>query len=451
MHVLKPILIIIYKKEQIDSIIETRLLNPLNHNRKIIIYTFKNIAPALNSLTDYDVRTIPQFPKILKKSGILLSSSILWRYRDRSIAHLRRANMTFGSPMTRANAHYPTIPVDQKIPEYKRLLVRLCSNIYTIRVLSLIRKLFVNKYMSKSFGELGFNVNTFQCVILPYSGYLESDFDDFVNFFRSSALKVIAIQINWDHLSTKSYINSSPDFMCVWGKQSLGHASNIQKLTKTKVNIIGSPRVVPYFINSDLYEEFRSIPRQLRAKIKLPFIFYTGSGDGIYDRGILDKTLSVIGANSEYDLVYRPHPRARNKLTPVELNFFKSQGVIINDPNTSRQSVFDHCGLVLNADLMINHCSTMLVESLLANTKVLLPTFVDKELDYDFSDALDNWAHLVGLEGFPNVFISKSAENFHLDFLSALNAPRADSSRASNWICKKIDPSDELLKIVNSI
>jgi hypothetical protein len=170
-----------------------------------------------------------------------------------------------------------------------------------------------------------------------------------------------------------------------------------------------------------------------------PYVLFTGTGDGIDDEFLLRETmhiLSTLDSKKTFSLVYRPHPFTRNRISSEFENEIQNSGVLI-DSSLSSRSVFHHCPLVANAALVINQFSTMLLEALTCNVKVLLPTFVSRRVNYDYSGAINEWHHFMGLRMIPNVFISLDSLEYRNDLKRALISAPAQSANTVSWM---IDP-----------
>jgi hypothetical protein len=206
--------------------------------------------------------------------------------------------------------------------------------------------------------------------------------------------------------------------------------------------------MTPYFSTELDYEKYKKIPLQLSSRLINPYVFFAGTGEGIDDLFIVDNILEII-KNKSLSLIYRPHPNTREPLTQKNLIDYTKKGVIIDNSSESKQ-VFYHCGVVMNCELLITQYSTTLLEALLCNKKVLLPGFLHRSVNYDYTDAVNTWAHFIGLPAFPNVFRSSTQNTFSEDFIQALESPSLDSSLCANWMCAPIDSRVVLKEITYS-
>jgi hypothetical protein len=177
-----------------------------------------------------------------------------------------------------------------------------------------------------------------------------------------------------------------------------------------------------------------------------PYVLVTGTGDGIDDEFLLRETMHILptlDSKKTFSLIYRPHPFTRNRISPEFQNEIQQLGVLI-DASHSSHSVFHHCPLIANAALVINQFSTMLLEALTCNVKVLLPTFVSRQVNYDYSGAVNEWHHFMGLRLIPNVFISFNSLEYRNDLRRALNSTPAQSANTVSWMIDS-RPSKNLL------
>ncbi len=61
--------------------------------------------------------------------------------------------------------------------------------------------------------------------------------------------KTVVLIDNWDNLSSKTAFIENPDYLGVWGTQSVGFAKDIHQMTNDKIRIMGTPRF-------DVYTEY---------------------------------------------------------------------------------------------------------------------------------------------------------------------------------------------------
>jgi hypothetical protein len=428
------VLFIIYSEKQKRTFIETGFASSRENLFKIDLLnsTKSPVTFEKNLSAIFDLK----IPSFLSRSGTLLAVSFLWKNKNRTPAHRLRALSSFARKSLRPKHEGMILYQMNNWSEFKRLVVRLFSLPFIWNILARLRSLFVFFTFSTLLKKIQIDLKNYEAVCVPYSGQLSAEFDDFVNYFQKCGLLTIAIQENWDNLSTKTFSVSKPDYFLVWGKQSEGHLRVVHQNYTSLCEIIGSPRFIPYF------DESYKTNSQVLSNLNLegPYVLVTGTGDGIDDFQILSKSIEALRELrcykefSSLELVYRPHPYTRNPLSPMENDYLLKAAIKIDSREGSRD-VFYHCPLVQNASLVINQFSTILLETLSANNKVLLPTFVNRPVNYGYEQSINEWCHLIGLETFPNVYFSYNREAFTQDIIDALHSKKSNSRVHSKWMC----------------
>jgi hypothetical protein len=292
-------------------------------------------------------------------------------------------------------------------------------------------------------------------IIIPYSGLLAPFFDDLIMLAKHINKTSVAIQENWDNLSSKTLFRHSPDSFLVWSDQSKGFLRKIHNYAG-QVEVVGSPRFRPYFVGQPL-DNLDSY--KFKSTKESNYILFAGTGDGIDDCFILNLILSIDSIsnqaqNQELFLIYRPHPFTRlQDISSIMNRFLHFPGFAIDDGVDSK-AVFHHINLIKNAKLVVCQFSTMLLESLIAKTPVVMPTFVDRNVSFDYKKALTTWEHFESIEKVPGAYVTENKKEF-ADILNmlyfAVNKPFVGSVE---YYCQSGDPGisirDFLLNNVRS-
>lgn len=147
-------------------------------------------------------------------------------------------------------------------------------------------------------------------VIVPThtQGPLEFDVVRLKERFGYSVLFLID---NWDNLSSRMVLRDvCPDYMGVWGQQSVEQAVNIHCMPPTRVEVLGCCRYDAYYALAQAL--FRQ-GQKPDSPYPFPYVLFTGCT--VYypefkALDLMDKALSRINATLEepIKLVYRPHP-----------------------------------------------------------------------------------------------------------------------------------------------
>lgn len=431
------ILIFIFNEKQARSLLETDLFSSTQKHFDLkLVSTARNLS--LDQYRGLGSGTVSyfHFPYWLQRSGTLIATANLWSKRDRSGAHYLRAVSNFGNSKARRSLRGMVLYKMDGWGNFKRFIVRVLGSSKFFLILSRLRNHFVYRKLLRLFKSMDINPLSSQSAIVPFSGLLSPEFDDIIFTLNKMGITSIALQENWDNLSSKTFVRSSPTYFCVWGNQSAGHLRKIHGNRSSKIVVIGSARFSPYFFPD---EQYRSNVRNQLGLLKTKYVLITGTGDGIDDKELIVSTLFAIEtpARREIVVVYRPHPFTRNPISKAELERLIHKGLIV-DNRIGANGVYHHCDLVANALLVINQFSTVLLEALAANVKVLLPTYIERDINYDWSDALLEWDHLSGILLLPNTFLAKQKIDFAKALDVALETPSVDSAKSVNWFCANV-------------
>lgn len=138
-----------------------------------------------------------------------------------------------------------------------------------------------------------------EVVIFPVTG-VESTGVELINLSQKYGFKTLFLVNGWDNLSSKGVLPLLPDYLGVWGPQSLVDAVNIQGMPSHRVIMLGCARYEPYFIPGNA--DFKLFP--------YPYILFAGAAtanDEITPLRIFDDIIENSG-NRDIKIVYRPHP-----------------------------------------------------------------------------------------------------------------------------------------------
>jgi LPS sulfotransferase NodH len=64
---------------------------------------------------------------------------------------------------------------------------------------------------------------------------------------------------------------------------------------------------------------------------------------------------------------------------------------------------------------------------------------------YDYSKAVDEWFHFIGLKAIPNVYLSTEPHNYQLDLINALEAPARESAESSYWMVSQETTEEKMV------
>ncbi len=439
---------VLYSPSQINSFVKSGILEELSKSIDITVVIEKGKFSESAFQVNTEVLELePLVPAVRAFSG-LKQMSTLWRLKDRTMNHLVRANASFGTKKQRASWKCVVVS-EMSLSFLKRSAIRLLSYNPFYTLLKIFEE-GLSKFLfeKRAFREIGKN----DVVLIPYSGHIGPDFDPWIRGANRRGIQTIAMQENWDNLSTKSFITEEPTYFCVWGRQSASHLRSVHRLFRVEPWIVGSPRFGLYFKGIATQPRVSNWSGESVELIEKSFVLVSGTGDGLDDELLIklvyELLLSI--AHKGFRLVYRPHPTTRTKLDYSCLSV-KYPGILI-DAGPEARKFGHHNALVRHARVVVNHFSTLMIESVLAGTKVMTPLFLGREdAEYRYSHLFNEWHHMMGLALVSGIYAPASSVEMRDDMCEILsnnsNLEKADIS----WICELTDYVESLLTNINRV
>ena len=296
------------------------------------------------------------------------------------------------------------------------------------------------------------NISKPDLVIIPTQGQDIGDYD-MIRICAKKKIKTLSLIDNWDNLSSRVMLKPFANFFGVWGEQSKKHAIEIQKIKKSTISIIGTPR----------FDHYKSFKKKSLFDFKY-ILFFEGFGLTENINEILDK-LEIIFSHSlfkEYKLIYRPHPWRKD--TNI-VNIKKYRNIIL-DPQLKKNYLdrkFDssiqpdlsyYPQLISNAKFIISAPTTMVIESMIFKKNIIV-------LGHKSNTVFDHYNHVVELnhcdkiEKVKNVKICWDLEKlFELSKKFLLQKKSIDKKniKLDYFIYQaKNSYSKKLLKLVNNV
>jgi len=242
-------------------------------------------------------------------------------------------------------------------------------------------------------------------------------------------LKIPILQLinGWDNISSKIVFPSNPDYLGVWGTQSVEHAESIHRIPQRSVFEIGSPHLDHYF---------RKKKEKSPSPYNFEYVLFAGcflAFDEISALKMLDATIEKAKIK-DLIVVYRPHPWRNpracfDEFRPDEFkhvildkqvadNYLKSKNIM--SPMTPKDflpSLDYYPTLLSNAKFVVCPLSTMLVESAIFEKEVLVIAYDDK-VHITSPHKLFLYEHFKGIENLDGIWMCKDASKFGNMFLS---------------------------------
>jgi len=272
------------------------------------------------------------------------------------------------------------------------------------------------------------DVVIFPCLAIDPPG------NDIVRLQKKLGYRSLFLIDNWDNLSSKSVFLHQPDYMAVWGQQSVEHAWEIHGLPAERVFPVGTPRFQHYF---DTIKTIRSTGQNPESPYPFPYVLYVGCAipfDELSSLKILDEVLKAINQHRTEPLrvVYRPHPWRQKRSCPDVLNLDDFSYVVLDEQlkeqyyQPQRSGLFQpslayYPKLLANAELVVGPLTTMLLEAAIFRKKILAIAYDDGVHLTTPHNALKYYRHFEGLTDMPGMRFSHRKANFGEDFMNWFN------------------------------
>jgi hypothetical protein len=260
-------------------------------------------------------------------------------------------------------------------------------------------------------------------IIFPSSAFDPAGID-IVKICKSRNIPSIFLIDNWDNLSSKSIMWEKPDYMGVWGQQSVEHGVMIQGMSKERISIIGTPRFDNYFKVRD---------HGLKSHFEFRYILFVGTALEFDESGVLSIIDEIIKNNRDHfqdiKVVYRPHPWRQGTDTIIG----KDLSNIIIDPqlydsyashNTEvvvQPDVNYYPSLLKNAEFIVGGLTTMLMEALIFRKRVLALVHDDGMNITSPHNVLKYYVHFKGIMEIEAMNFCLNLDNLDRDFIETWN------------------------------
>jgi len=260
---MKKILFIISGELFLRNYIRTGVIDYLskNYDCKIIadrkIYN-KVVVEKLENFAGYYISDPKEFDKRRN-----LMSVISWRYRKKSTLFIFRImrftglrDLNFFSSLRQFKVFISY--VKRNLNRNSKLLQMIYGNlfIFPFFIFFYRLRLTLNKSLEKYVESLKPDLILFPSSAFDPIGY------DILEISRKKKVKTIFLIDNWDNLCSKTVFLRKPDFITVWGRQSLEHGVKIQGLREKQIITIGTPRFNIYYKTLNNHPKFLESPNE---------------------------------------------------------------------------------------------------------------------------------------------------------------------------------------------
>jgi hypothetical protein len=386
-------------------------------------------------------------PNILRSFHALIHYCLLWYRKFTSLSYLLRSYQYFGIRNQRSMTTSWLGHNGKNRVIFVRFLIYIFGNYLGLKLLHGLFRFLIN------FHKFNHLLNDeIWCVVLPYGGGISLEFDSLVYLCRKKNIKTIAIQENWDNVSSKSFLLEHPSHFLTWSVQSSSHLRVLQNF-KGLTSEIGSLRLNCFFRKRDdlLANDLRPATNlTFRQKQHQKYILVIGTGSANHDYSVLKTVLrcSLFDDSTEYKLIYRPHPYTQISIDDLN-KIQKLDNLTIKTPLKNEENEF-RMNLVAGASFVISLYSTMILEASILNIPAIIPSFVVKDVAYGTEFFIDDFSHYSGMSTFGNILNAKSEQEF-LDFLSTDQIYPLNDYSHLNWFCRDIDTKKSIIETISKL
>lgn len=290
----------------------------------------------------------------------------------------------------------------------------------------IVRFLWDKISLNKQICEILYSENP-DLILIPNSIVGPESYEILRVLNRQNKCKSLFLVDNWDNLSSKSTFIFNPDYLGVWGKQSVEFAHDFHGMNKKYISIIGTPRF-------EVYENYQKNENQKKLNESLikPYILFVGCALGFDELGALNSVSQALNKvidkfPPETYILYRPHPWGGRSQYLSTLRSFPIDRVVI-DPQilasegilgSNFQPSLDYYPQLLHKALfIICPLSTMIIESTIMGKHVLALAHEDKYSLFSPNRIFSNYKHFEGLDRLSNVKFIDNLEKLPSSLLS---------------------------------
>ena len=256
-------------------------------------------------------------------------------------------------------------------------------------------------------------------VLTPTGGY-DSLVWDALRAAQVTETPTVALIHNWDNLSSKGAFAVRPDWLAVWGEQSVDHAVRIHGFPRERAVPIGSPALDPYF---------RHEPGSTSSPFPFRYALFAGCYAPFDEREPLERLDALIERHAlDLKIVYRPHPHRRARREPDFVDETKLRHVIVDPqvretylesfeeyaPKAKRKKpLFPALGyypaLFEHTEFVICPLSTMMIEAAAFERRVLVVAYDDGVHPNSPAEVV-HYDHFAGIEQIPGFTVASSLD-----------------------------------------
>ena len=286
------------------------------------------------------------------------------------------------------------------------------------------------------YNELERVIRDFEPDVIIHPSVLEGVFiSDLALITSERNIPFITLMNSWDNPSTKAQAVKTPDWLCVWGKQTKKHAVEFMGMPPDRVNIMGAAQFEAYRCAPSKTKEALCCEMGVDPAKKL--ILYAGSSKSVNEMKHLMLLEEVVqsGDLNNCHIVFRPHPwRAPAEgeadfynihwrhvsMDPAMKDFYNSPKNK-RSTNINLTDYMDTHNILSATDLLISNMSTIILEAAL-HGKPVLCMISDKDMEH-------------------NNFLNMAVNSLYFkELLEKIDVPRCrDEERIGNYCQQQLE------------
>ena len=101
--------------------------------------------------------------------------------------------------------------------------------------------------------------------------------------------------------------------------------------------------------------------------------------------------------------------------------------------------------------MIVSQASTLILEGLLCNKSVCVPTFIGIKANIGYDRLVDGYQHYIGFKLMNNFYAPKTEHDLEKTILRCLNQKNNSSNLNLDWICQNSKYETEITNVINEI
>lgn len=418
----KKICFVLSSNVHVRNYITSHALDDITLKHDCIFLTSDEVTIPLEFKKQQTVKT---FPATSAKEHMFLFEMMMFRLRKLSSTfRFRIKRLYFPKLYNVQKFKYPILSIayellkaTYRIGLWMLMLALTLPIIQSFTIPMAKRRLKPNHYLRNLLD--GFDPD----LVISTSSSYDPDNMDVLIWAKGKRAKTMLVIDNWDNLSSKTVLFLRPDYMSVWGEQSVEHAVDIHQMKREQIFTLGTPRF-------DQYLRLRET--KINSPFSFPYFLFVGTAVEFNERAALEALNDVIEKNKSFKnhrVIYRPHPwrQSNNALSVDDLKHITVDPQIAeayqSGDKTQQPDLDYYPALLQNAKCCLGGMTTMLVESLLMKTPFLALTWEDKDFITNMKDVYKNYMHFNNIDQISSLYFNNHASTL-FDDLSATCADK---------------------------